>query len=118
MLSEADLMAKRATLRWLAERHPTWTHQDLAAALGMSRAWESRVAPTTASSRSPRHHGSALPLACTAHAAGYHCLPSGGRATHPGDAPRAPRELAAHPGARGDPVLLIPLLSSWERSME
>jgi DNA transposition AAA+ family ATPase len=29
MLSEADLMAKRATLRWLAERHPTWTHQDL-----------------------------------------------------------------------------------------
>jgi hypothetical protein len=33
------LIAKQATLRWLAERHPTWTHPDLAAALGMSRAW-------------------------------------------------------------------------------
>jgi hypothetical protein len=50
MLSEADLIAKRATLRWLTEGHPTWTHQDLAAVLGMSRAWESRVAPTTPSS--------------------------------------------------------------------
>lgn len=39
MLPEADLIAKRATLRWLAERHSTWTHQDLATALGMSRAW-------------------------------------------------------------------------------
>jgi hypothetical protein len=42
MLSEADLIAKRATLRWLSERHPTWTHQDLAAVLGMSRAWVSK----------------------------------------------------------------------------
>jgi hypothetical protein len=42
MLSEADLIAKRATLRWLAERHRTWTHQDLAAVLGMSRAWVSK----------------------------------------------------------------------------
>jgi len=37
MLSEADLIAKRATLRWLAQRHPYWTHQELAAALSMSR---------------------------------------------------------------------------------
>ena len=29
MLSEADLVAKRATLRWLAKPHPEWTHQDL-----------------------------------------------------------------------------------------
>ena len=37
MLSEADLIAKRATLRWLAKPHPQWTHQDLADALSMSR---------------------------------------------------------------------------------
>ncbi len=30
MLSEADLIAKRAALRWLAKPHPHWTHQDLA----------------------------------------------------------------------------------------
>jgi hypothetical protein len=39
MLLEADLIAKRATLRWLAERHPHWTHEELADALGMSRSW-------------------------------------------------------------------------------
>lgn len=39
MLSEADLIAKRATLRWLAKLHPEWTHQDLADALDMSRSW-------------------------------------------------------------------------------
>src|SRR5215472_15156926 len=39
MLSEAALVAKRATLRWLAQRHPEWTHQDLADALDMSRSW-------------------------------------------------------------------------------
>jgi hypothetical protein len=39
MLSEADLIAKRATLRWLAQQHPEWTHQDLADALGMSGSW-------------------------------------------------------------------------------
>ncbi len=39
---EADLMAKRATLRWLAQRHPYWTHQELAAALQMSRSWVSK----------------------------------------------------------------------------
>jgi transcriptional regulator with XRE-family HTH domain len=39
---EADLIAKRATLRWLAQRHPYWTHQELATALGMSRSWVSK----------------------------------------------------------------------------
>ncbi len=39
MLLEADLIAKRAALRWLAERHPHWTHQELADVLGMSRSW-------------------------------------------------------------------------------
>ena len=42
MLSEADLIAKRATLRWLAKLHPEWTHQDLADALDMSRPWVSK----------------------------------------------------------------------------
>jgi hypothetical protein len=42
MLSEADLIAKRATLRWLAKPHPQWTHQDLADALSMSRSWVSK----------------------------------------------------------------------------
>ena len=39
MLSEADLIAKRAALRWLAQQHPAWTHQDLADALDMSCSW-------------------------------------------------------------------------------
>src|SRR5215472_13022477 len=39
MLSEADLIAKRAALRWLAQQHPEWTHQDLADALDMSCSW-------------------------------------------------------------------------------
>ena len=42
MLSEADLIAKRATLRWLAQCHPYWTHQELADTLGMSRSWVSK----------------------------------------------------------------------------
>ncbi len=42
MLSEADLIAKRAALRWLAQQHPEWTHQDLADALSMSRSWVSK----------------------------------------------------------------------------
>jgi hypothetical protein len=44
MLLEADLIVKRAALRWLAQHHPHWTHQELATALQMSRSWESRVA--------------------------------------------------------------------------
>jgi Integrase core domain len=42
MLSEADLIAKRATLRWLAQQHPEWTHQDLADALDRSHPWVSK----------------------------------------------------------------------------
>ncbi len=42
MLSEADLVAKRAALRWLAQQHPEWTHQDLADALSMSHSWVSK----------------------------------------------------------------------------
>ncbi len=42
MFSEADLLAKRAALRWFAERHPHWTHQELAETLGMSRSWVSK----------------------------------------------------------------------------
>jgi len=42
MFSEADLIAKRAALRWLAKPHPQWAHQDLADALGMSRSWVSK----------------------------------------------------------------------------
>jgi hypothetical protein len=36
------LVAKRATLRWLVQQHPQWTHQDLADALAMSRSWVSK----------------------------------------------------------------------------
>ena len=39
MLSEAELVAKRAALCWLMRRHPEWTNQDLADALDMSRPW-------------------------------------------------------------------------------
>src|SRR5260221_1062962 len=39
MLTEADLIAKRATLRWLSQQHPEWTYQDLADALDMSGSW-------------------------------------------------------------------------------
>ncbi len=42
MLSEADLVAKRAALHWLVQRHPEWTHQDLADALSMSHSWVSK----------------------------------------------------------------------------
>jgi transposase InsO family protein len=42
MLLEADLIAKRAALRWLAQQHPEWTHHDLADALSMSSSWVSK----------------------------------------------------------------------------
>src|SRR5215469_8440330 len=42
MLCEADLVAKRATLRWLVQQHPEWTYQDLADMLAMSRSWISK----------------------------------------------------------------------------
>ena len=41
-LLEADLIAKQATLSWLTQRYPSWTHHELAAALGMSRSWVSK----------------------------------------------------------------------------
>jgi hypothetical protein len=42
ILSEADLIAKRAALRWLARQHSEWTHHDLADALSMSCSWVSK----------------------------------------------------------------------------
>ena len=42
MLCEAELIAKRAALRWLSHLHPQWTQQDLADALKMSRPWVSK----------------------------------------------------------------------------
>ena len=36
---EADLIADRATLRWLARHHPDWTQAELASAVGRSRNW-------------------------------------------------------------------------------
>ena len=42
MLCEAELIAKRAALRWLSHQHPQWTQQDLADALKMSRPWVSK----------------------------------------------------------------------------
>src|SRR5215469_9690586 len=42
MLAFADLIAKRAALRWLAQQHRQWTHQDLADALDMSCSWVSK----------------------------------------------------------------------------
>jgi Integrase core domain/Homeodomain-like domain len=39
---EADLIVKRAAVCWLAQRHASWTHQELAAALHMSRSWVSK----------------------------------------------------------------------------
>jgi hypothetical protein len=42
MLSESDLIAKRAALRWLIQQHPEWTYHDLADALSMSRSWVSK----------------------------------------------------------------------------
>ncbi len=42
MLSEAELIAKRAALCCLVQQHPQWTHQDLADALKMSRSWVSK----------------------------------------------------------------------------
>jgi hypothetical protein len=65
MLLEADFIATRATLRWLAEHHPHWTHQELATALQISRRLCEQVAKAPASGRSRRCHGAALPLACT-----------------------------------------------------
>ena len=53
MLLEADLIAKRATLRWLAQSHPYWTHQELAAALHMSRRLREQMASPLAASRPP-----------------------------------------------------------------
>jgi hypothetical protein len=45
MLLEADLIVKRAALRWLAQHHPHWTHQEVATALQMSRSWVSKWLP-------------------------------------------------------------------------
>jgi hypothetical protein len=36
---EAELIADRATLRWLARRHPDWTQAELASAVGRLRGW-------------------------------------------------------------------------------
>ncbi len=65
MLLEADLIAKRAALRWLVERYSYWTHHELAAALQMSRRLCEQVAPPAAAGRSRGCHGPALPLVRT-----------------------------------------------------
>ena len=39
MESEAQLIVQRASLRWHAQQHPSWTQHELAIALGKSLAW-------------------------------------------------------------------------------
>jgi hypothetical protein len=39
METEAQLIVKRASLRWLVQQHPDWTHQELATALSQSLGW-------------------------------------------------------------------------------
>ncbi len=39
MAAEAQLIMERATLRWLAERHPDWSQRELAASLRRSVDW-------------------------------------------------------------------------------
>ncbi len=39
METEAQLIVQRASVSSLAQQHPSWTHQDLATALGKSLAW-------------------------------------------------------------------------------
>ena len=39
METEAQLIALRASLRWLAQQHPNWTQHELATALGKSVSW-------------------------------------------------------------------------------
>jgi transposase len=39
METEAQLIVQRASLRWLAQRHPSWTQRELATTLGKSLAW-------------------------------------------------------------------------------
>jgi hypothetical protein len=106
MLLEAELIVKRATLGWLAQRHPHGTHQEVATTLQMSRSWVSRVAAPPAPGRSPGYHGPAFPNACTPHAACLHCITTGRCPTHPGDPHRPARGPAAHPRPRSHPVLL------------
>jgi hypothetical protein len=48
METEAQLIVQRASLRWLAQQHPSWTHQDLATALGKSLAWGKQMAQALA----------------------------------------------------------------------
>ena len=39
METEAQLIVQRASLRWLTQRHPSWTQPELATTLGKSLAW-------------------------------------------------------------------------------
>ncbi len=39
METEAQLIMQRASLRWLAQQHPSWTQQELAMTVGKSLAW-------------------------------------------------------------------------------
>jgi len=105
MLIEADLIAKRATLRWLSQQHPEWTHQDLAAALDMSGSWVNKW----------------LQRLRQADPDGVMALHSRSRARHTppdsiasqptivqrigGDPHRSARELAARSRARSHPLL-------------
>jgi hypothetical protein len=108
MLWEADLVAKRAALRWLAQQHPEWTHQDLADALSMSHSWVSKwrkllrqadpADVLVLHSRSRARHTPPAPIASQ--------LTVG--EPHSGDPSRPTRELAAHPRTRSHLVLFAP----------
>jgi hypothetical protein len=84
MLPEADFIAKRAALRWLVERHPQWTHQELAAALRMSRSWVSKWRKLLR--QADPHDVMALHSRSRArHTTSFDREASGGRAEDPGD---------------------------------
>ncbi len=105
MLSEADLIAKRAAFRWLTQQHPQWTPQDLADALDMSRSWVSKwlrrlhqadpADVLALHSRSRARHTPPVSIASA---------PTVGE-PHSGDPRRTPRELATRSRTRSHPVL-------------
>jgi len=85
METEAQLIMQPASLRWLAQQHPTWTQQELAMTVGKSLAWVKKWLKRLREARAHGCDGLACSLSRPQDPTGLHRETSGASAAHSGD---------------------------------
>ena len=85
METEAQLIVQRASLRWLAQQHPTWTHQDLAVCAGQISGLGQEMAQARSRGQAHGCDGLTCSLSRSQDPTSLHHFADSGGATHSGD---------------------------------